>query len=246
MKARHSKLAGAFMIGGAALANVGFLLLGSRFDYPDILQRPAAEVLGRFEADAAAIAALFLLLALGAALLIPIAWLTRQLVPAERPALRRFALAAGVGAGIVQVIGLMRWPTLVPHLADVVTNASTSAAARADAISTFQTLHDVLGGLIGETFGYALTAAWTIAMVVGVAGERRPGRWFAPAGAAAAVLIATGLLIPLDVPGTDMANFVGYILWSVWMVGFGVSLLRGGATSDAVVRRPLATPATSS
>ena len=26
--------------------------------------------------------------------------------------------------------------------------------------------------------------------------------------------------MPLDVPGTDFANFVGYILWSIWMLAF--------------------------
>ena len=26
--------------------------------------------------------------------------------------------------------------------------------------------------------------------------------------------------MPLDVPGADFANFVGYILWSIWMLAF--------------------------
>jgi hypothetical protein len=112
-------------------------------------------------------------------------------------------------------------------------------AARADAIDTFQTLHTYLGGVVGEAFGYALTAIWTLAMVAGVAGAWRPGRWFAPLGIVSAALIATGLLEPLGVPGTGFSNFVGYIAWSVWMVAFGVSLLRHGTAIAVSVRGPV-------
>ncbi len=31
-----------------------------------------------------------------------------------------------------------------------------------------------------------------------------------------------GLLIPFGVPGTDTANFIGYILWSAWLVALSV------------------------
>ena len=39
----------------------------------------------------------------------------------------------------------------------------------------------------------------------------------------------SGVLIPLGVPGTDFANFVGYVLWSVWLVGFAVVVWRAPA-----------------
>jgi hypothetical protein len=170
---------------------------------------------------------LFAVLALASALLVPIAWFSRRLIATDRGSIRRVMVVAGLAAGVVQVVGLLRWPLLVPHLADIVADPATSDAARADAIDTFQTLHTYLGGVIGEAFGYALTATWTLAMVAGVA--RRPGRWFAPLGAAAALLIATGLLEPLGVPGAGLTNFVGYIGWSAWIIGFGIFLLRHGA-----------------
>ncbi len=48
-----------------------------------------------------------------------------------------------------------------------------------------------------------------------------------PLGGASAVLIFSGVLSPLDLPAIDMANFAGYILWSVWLITFAVLLLRG-------------------
>jgi hypothetical protein len=30
---------------------------------------------------------------------------------------------------------------------------------------------------------------------------------------------------PLDLAGVDAANFIGYVLWSIWLVAFGVVIL---------------------
>jgi Domain of unknown function (DUF4386) len=242
MNTRPLRLTGALMIAGAILANLGFILLGSKFDYPAVLDKPAAEILQNFHADASVIGALFVVLAAASAVLIPVAWFARPLIADDRPRTRRLMVAAGTAAGIVQVIGLLRWPLLVPHYADIVSNPATTAVARADAIDTFKTLHTVLGGVIGEALGYALTATWTLAMVVGVA--RRPGRWFAPLGIASAGLIATGLLEPL-VSDLGFTNFLGYIAWSIWMIAFGISLLRRGPATIAS-RAPLSSSRTGS
>src|SRR5688500_15819981 len=153
---RSVQVAGGLMVGAAVLANVGFTLLGSRFNYPDVLTEPARDVLTTFNGDATVIGALFAILAVAAALLIPIALLARP--RCEPGPTRQVMVSAGLAAGAVQVIGLLRWPLLVPHLADVATNSASSAAQQADAVNLFETFHDRLGGLIGETFGYALTA----------------------------------------------------------------------------------------
>jgi hypothetical protein len=65
------------MVVAVVLANVAFLGLGSVFDYPDILQEDADEILASFRDDEGAIIALFVILALSAALLAPIAILLR-------------------------------------------------------------------------------------------------------------------------------------------------------------------------
>ena len=40
------------------------------------------------------------------------------------------------------------------------------------------------------------------------------------------MLILTGVLSPLELPGVDLVNFAGYVLWSLWLVAFAVVLLR--------------------
>ena len=198
------------MVVAVVLANVAFVGLGSVFNYPDILQEPAEEILTQFRADEAAIITLFTLLALSAALLAPIALLLGRLAGNE---LGRWSIWVGIAAAIVQVVGLMRWPLIVPFLAD------------RDDKDAFETIHTVLGEVIGETFGYLLTATWTVLIIYALA-RRLAGRWFSYLGLAAAALIALGVLVPLDVPGTDFANFLGYIIWSVWLLIFAVLIWR--------------------
>lgn len=203
----------ALLVAGAVLVNVAFLGLGTAFDYPDVLNQPAVDVLTRFHANQVLIGSLFLLLAAGAALLAPIAVAMSRL--GAGPALRASRIV-GITAAAVQVAGLLRWPLVVPFLAG---DAPTASAVR-----SFQTLNLVLGTAIGETIGYALTAVWTVLVCLGL---RRAvlGRALAGIGLVAAALIAVGTVEPL-IPIAGLANFVGYVVWSAWLVAVAVVLLR--------------------
>ncbi len=103
---------------------------------------------------------------------------------------------------------------------------ATDPARAVQAIDRFELAGTVLGTAIGETAGYALTAAWTLLVLASL--RRRP-RWFVALGSIAAVMVLSGVLIPLGVPGTDMANFLGYVLWSVWLSAFAVLVWRSPA-----------------
>ena len=205
----NAKLTAALLIIAAVLANVGFTALGSIFNYPDVLDEPAGEVLASFRDHQGAVSAWFSVLALSAALLAPIAIGVGRL--SSQPAMR-IAVRVGIAAAVVQVIGLLRWPILVPGYA---------ADGNADA---FRTASDILGTTIGETLGYLLTAAWTVLVVVAL-GRRYAGRWFQVLGVVSAGLVLVGVLSPLGLPVIDTANFFGYVLWSVWLIAFAVVML---------------------
>ncbi|WP_433258972.1 DUF4386 family protein [Streptosporangium sp. CA-135522] len=112
---------------------------------------------------------------------------------------------AGVLAGLVQVLGLLRWPFAVPVL------AHSGQPQVAEIV--FSTLHGYLGTGIGETLGYLFTAAWTVLLLAALPG--RP-RWFGVLGTGSALTIVAGVFVPLGLPGADLANFAGYIAWSGW------------------------------
>jgi hypothetical protein len=206
------------MVAAAVLANVAFTGLGTVFDYPDVLKHPAADVLASFRASQLAVAGWFLVLALGAVLLAPVAVGVGRLSDSRAMA---WAVRAGVAAAVVQVVGLLRWPLLVPGWA--ATAAGDDPAAAAAAQEAFTTANRVLGNLVGETGGYLLTAAWT-GLVLAALGTAFAGRLFVALGAVAAALVLVGVASPLDLPLVDDANFVGYVLWSGWLVVFGIVL----------------------
>jgi hypothetical protein len=147
---------------------------------------------------------LFTLLAVSAGLLAPIAILLGR-----EP---RAVAVAGVVAAVVQVVGLLRWPLVVPFLGP-------------SDVSTFATLNTVLGTVVGETLGYLATAVFTVLVV-----RAYSGRVTGPLGLVSAGLVACGLLVPFGVPGADLANFAGYLAWSAWLVALAVVIARHGCT----------------
>jgi Domain of unknown function (DUF4386) len=225
------KLTASLLILAAVLANVGFTALGSIFNYPDVLDEPAGDVLAVFRDNQGAVSAWFSVLAFSAALLAPIAIGVGRL-SSERA--MRIAVPVGITAAVVQVIGLLRWPILVPgYAADA---ASSNASVAANGRDSFTTVSDILGTGLGETLGYLLTATWTVLVIVAL-GRRYAGRWFGVLGMASAALVFVGVFSPLGVQAIDTANFVGYVLWSVWLIAFGVVLLaherRAGSRGSA-------------
>jgi len=215
----NAKRTASLLILAAVLANVAFTALGSIFNYPDVLDEPAGQVLASFREHEGAVSAWFTVLALSAALLAPIAIGVGRLSSARA---MRIAVPVGIAAATVQVIGLLRWPILVPGYAADAANGSADVAAGAR--DAFTTASDILGTALGETLGYLLTATWTTLVIVAL-GRRYAGRWFVVLGAASAGLVLAGVLSPLSLPVIDTANFLGYVLWSVWLIAFAVVIL---------------------
>ena len=161
----------------------------------------------------------FAVLALSAALFAPIAIGVGRLSGHRA---MRVAVPVGIAAAVVQVIGLSRWPLLVPGLRR--RRGQRRPAVAAAARDSFVLAHRVLGNLIGETFGYLLTAAWTLLVLVAL-GRRIAGRWFTALGRRVGGAGPGRRPVPADLPLIDTANFVGYVLWSIWLVVFAILLL---------------------
>jgi hypothetical protein len=212
-----AQLAGAALALASVLAISGFTVLGSVFEYPQILEEPTSEILALFREHQGAVVGWFLVLVIGAALLAPAGLLLGRLVGG---ALGRWIAAVGIAAATVQVVGLQRWATLVPG----VSQDALDPVHRADAEERFELLHTVLGKIIGETIGYALTATFTVLVVVALSRTIMP-RWMAVTGYVAAGLIATGVAIPL-VDVASLSNFAGYVAWCLWLLAVAVLLFR--------------------
>jgi Domain of unknown function (DUF4386) len=116
---RLSKLTGIVLILMPIAFNVFFTLLSVTFEYPDILREPASYVLRSFEAGGSGLVAIWYGFTLTAVLFVPLVVLVHKVLARQDTPYMAVATTFGVVAGVVQFLGLIRWPFLVPYLADV-------------------------------------------------------------------------------------------------------------------------------
>lgn len=230
---RSNVVLGASVIAFAIAFNIPFSILASTFEYPDVLRRPAGEVLTLFNAGGASLILTWHAFALAALAFVPVSIflaLTQDRVT-TRPALAIGAAVAGSLAGLAQAIGLWRWVFVVPGLARAYVDPASSDATRAAAENTFALINLYGGVAIGEHLGQLLTALFILLLssVQMIEGHRIRG-WI---GFAAAAVIAfgtgEGLAIALGASGEvfGLATVGGFMLLSAWLVATGAGLVRG-------------------
>ena len=225
MTHRVRVLTASLLIAVPVLFMLFYGLLTMTFDYPGILREPAGEVLRRFAAGGPSLVLLWYGFALTPALFIPAAILLRRAFPATVPLLD-LAVPLGVLAGLTQVLGLIRWPFLVPELARTFLDPAASEATQAATLTVFGAFHQYAGVAIGEHLGYLFTGAWTLVIAAAMLSAPVFRPWLGWAGIASALGILVGLMEPAGILLAGTINAVAYLAWSLWLVGTGVSLLR--------------------
>ena len=220
------RAAGALLILIPIVFTVCFTLLQTLFEYPDILRQPTAEVLTKFQAGGPSLVAVWYVLTLTAILFIPISLLVhRVLADREASTLLWIATTFGVVAGVAQTLGFLRWPFLVPSLAQAYLAPGASAAQQAATAAVFDAFNRYAGMAVGEHLGYLSTSVWTFLIAARMLRVPLFGRWIGIAGMALAIGVATGLLEPAGVAWAGAVNAISYLAWAVWLMVVGVVLL---------------------
>jgi hypothetical protein len=222
-------VAGAFLIAAPLWFNVTFTLLAKRFDYPDILRRPPAEILGRFRAGGSSLILLWWTFTLSGVLLI-VSSVLLGLVLGMDP-LVVVATTVGVVAGVVQMLGLLRWVYLVPMLARADADPALDPARRAANEAVFAAAHRYLGVGVGEHLGYLFTGLWSLLIGVAVVQGSAIPSWLGWPG----VVVGAGLVVgsaeflgPNEERGWALAGAaipILYVAWSVWLLAMGIALI---------------------
>lgn len=212
------RLTGALLMGVPLVFTLVFVLLGTAFEYPDILRRPVGYVLERFTAGGAGLIALWYGMFASALVFTALPVLTRRLFP-ERSVLLDLGVTFGVLAGLVQALGFARWVFLVPALAATHADPTSSEATRAAVGVVFDAFNRYAGVAIGEHLGYLFTALWTLSVALPLLAR---SRWLGASGIVFALGILVGMLEPAGASWAGAVNAVAYLAWSVWMVALGV------------------------
>ncbi len=221
----HRIWTGILLIAAPVLFMSAFTLLQINFEYPDILRQPAMIVMHKFAAGGSGLIANWYLMVIAAALFIPISVMLHPYLAREDTPYMAAATAIGVTAGIVQMLGFVRWPFMVPMLANAYINPAASEASRAAIEVTFNAFNQYAGLGVGEHLGYLFTSFWTIMIASAMPKSKIFTAWQGWLGGILALCILLGTLEPAGVPFVGAINAVAYSLWAVWLIIIGVSLL---------------------
>ena len=227
--------AGVVLIATPVLFNVGFTLLGQRFDYPDILRRPTHEVLERFRAGGTSLVLIWWAFALSAVLFAALAVLLAMAIALAQTEVDVTIVALGAVFGVlasaVQFLGLIRWTFLVPYLAKVAAEAPPESPKGEAVDVVFQSFNRYLGVAVGEHLGYAFTGIWSILAGIGLLDSSLVPDWLGVVGVVSGPFF---LLCSLEFVGraedegwklAAVLTPITYIVWSVWLLAVGVALL---------------------
>ncbi|HEX6712310.1 MAG TPA: DUF4386 domain-containing protein [Thermoleophilaceae bacterium] len=223
--------AGVLLIALPIAFNVAFGLLAARFDYPDILRRPTSEVLARFRDGGAGLVLLWWAFALTAVVLAPTVVLLAAALADADGALIAVGAVVGVLAALVQFLGLVRWPFVVPYLAAAETAPESTPEERAAVDVVFQSLNRYLGVAVGEHLGYLFTGLWTV-----LAGAAMTQSTEVPdvIGVIGIVVGPALMLCSLEFVGrtgdhgwkvAESLTPIAYVAWSLWLAATGIALL---------------------
>jgi hypothetical protein len=222
---RQRLAVGLSLIAFPLAVQVPFTLLVERFSYPDILLRPADEVLTRFHAGGNAMVWTWYAYALCTLGLAFIATLLPDALE-QKGAVARASVVSGVIAAIAQLLGLLRWTLVIPFLATRwVEHADQHQALEV----AYEVQHRLFGVLLGEHVGPLFMATWTALVSVMIV-KTNGSRAIAGAGFVSAVLFLGGLGSGLSraVPMPALVQplpMLAFIVWSVWAVATGALLV---------------------
>lgn len=221
--ARQSIRAGGLALVVGALAFVGvFSYLAARFDYPEILDGRAADVLPRLLATGSTGRLVWAVYAFLPLLFLPAGVGAYMALKRVHRGAMLLALEMAVVAALAMMLGLMRWPSVHWHLAAL--HAGGTPEQQQTVAAVFDGLNTYLGNYIGEFLGelclnaFALLSSWSLLRTGNARGT-------AVVGLATGVAGLVGMLRNVTAAVAPVAEVNNYLL-PLWMIAFGAVLIR--------------------
>ena len=216
-------LGGICLAGGALAFLVVFSYLAANFNYPDVLDGPAATVLPNLLGTGSRGRLVWTIYAF-----LPLIWIPagvaafEALAPVRRGAMR-LALFFAFLASITMMLGLMRWPSIHWHLAGAW--AQAAPAEQAVIAATFDGLNTYLGNFIGEFLGeLGISMFFLLTSFVWLRSAQR-ARWIGWIGVATGVAGLIGMFRNVTTVVAPVAAVNNYLL-PLFMIILGVVFVR--------------------
>ncbi len=236
--ARHAAIirVGGFSLIVAAVAFLGvFSYLAARFNYPEVLDGRAANVLPallRTGDTGRAVWAIYALL--------PLFWIPASVgafhaLRGRSEGAMRCGMLFAVVSSLAMMLGLMRWPSMHWELAHA---WAAEPAMRPALDAVFNATNSYLGNYIGEFLGeLGFSVFFLVSAAAMLKQDSGFARWIGWLGIATGVAGLAGMFRNVTDAVAPVAELNNYLL-PLWMIVFGVSLLRYGRKAATAVVSP--------
>lgn len=222
-EARGTILAGGIALVGGAVAFLGvFSYLAARFNYPEVLDGSAADVLPALLATGAAGRTAWALYGVLPLVFLPAGVSAFEALRERAAGPMRVGVLFALLAAASMMLGLMRWPSVHWELARAW--AAAGEGERIVLAATFDGLNRYLGNFVGEFLGELSFSMFFVLSGVGLLRHRRAPRWLGLWGIATGVLGLIGMWRNVTPAVSAVAAANNYLL-PAWMIGFGSWLL---------------------
>lgn len=191
--------------------------------------QPASIAFPIFQQQSTTVLLSYYVLAWSGLLLIPAVLLLHRVLVSREVLFMTIATICGVLGGLMQAIGDLRWPFLLPSLATAYLDPNTSQANRSTVMIVFRAVDQFAGVMLSEHLYYLFIGTWTLLVGWYLLRALHSERWLAWLG----IISGCGLLISsieqFDWPiiGSALLAIVllSRILWGIWLLSIASMLL---------------------
>jgi hypothetical protein len=231
------RIGGAFLIGGA-LAFMGvFAFLAARFNYPQVLDGNAAQVLPSLLATGVTGRTVWAIYGFLPLIWIPAGVGAFHALRDVREGSMRVAMLFALVSALSMMLGLLRWPSIHWTLAQAY--AAGSEADRMAISAIFAGLNSFLGNYVGEFLGeLSFSLFFLLSGLAMLARDSRYPRWVGYLGVFTAVAGLIGMFRNVTAVVDSVAAVNNYLL-PIWMIIFGISLVRHPSSIPDHIHQPL-------
>jgi Domain of unknown function (DUF4386) len=215
------------LIAEIVTVTVPVAILGSKFNFPDILRQPAANAFVLFRQNQAFILVGYYVFLISALLFIPLSYLLRDIFKESvAQSASQVLVGCGIATTLFQALGFVRWIFTMPYLTESYFGNPENQAA---VTIVYETLNRYAGMSIGEHLGFLAMGSWTICLGIIIL---KHVKCYNPIGLSG---ICIGLLLIISVAehfGGAQAllfgkiNFIANTLWTVWVLVIALMILR--------------------
>lgn len=221
MKKTEFNVTGMIILAHVLIAVTGFMILMAVFEFPDVLREAAEYRFNLFLAHKNIIIPVYYFLALTGITQIVISVLLYRMLD-QQSALVMLAAVFGVLCGVFQVEGFIRWPILIPYI------ANTQGVSKDVAAFVEGAFNHYAGMAIGEHLGFLMQAAWTLVLGLAILKQKLFTRSLGWAGVLIGIVTFVMSLEPLGGIFSICGELTNPVesAWYIWLIFLAISLFR--------------------